>query len=152
MSDEMFKLFKQYAEERPVAIRAAAPLKDGAVVGLKVLEEDEHYHFIREKGKSYLRKGKIKDTDFDLIVPKKELMEIIELDTDSIGKIGVEIFKRMKAEGAKTVINAGFISLTRKGYFGVLKLGGAEVMKHLAADGISFTKLASVISSMKKQK
>ena len=128
MSEEYYAKLKKFVEEVDPAVRAAASLKNGAEVGIMIVGFEQKYHFVRENKRSYLRVGPPSKPDLGMAIPPKIIDELVESGSDDIGFYGVKILESIGSDDPERKIHfkvhAGFLTLTTRGYFGMLKLGG----------------------------
>jgi hypothetical protein len=138
---ELFLSLKDYVENRPVAIKAAGPLKNGACVGVSFAEEPgNHFHFIREEKKSHLRTGLPEQSDFDMHLPLGTVEELVNFKSEKIPDIGATIFTRAlmdnEEERLQITLHKGPLKLARLGYMGVVGKGGLAVFKIIRKHGL----------------
>ena len=155
MASEDFERLRRFLEEKNVAIRAAAPLKDGVVIEMRIGGDDNPYHVLREGKKTRLREGACpKNPEISFTISPAAITRLLDFKSDDIGENGVEFFRIMTSdkpdEYIKAKLNVGFIGLTRIGVFGVLALGGKGVMLYLARHGLgSLKEIGRAISKLK---
>ena len=153
MPAEDFLRLKHFLEKRDAAVRAAAPLKDGAVFEMKISGNAGKFHCVREKGKTVLKEGEpSKNPDIIFTIGPKAIARLADFPSDNIGDYGVEFFKLMLSgdpdSTIKAKLNIGFFGLMRLGVFGVLSAGGPDVMSFLARRGLGSIK--AIGSALKK--
>jgi hypothetical protein len=140
---ESYALLKQFFETREVGKRAAAPLKRGAEAGLLLGDAAPgvEYRFTVENGRPEVLEGKAKDPDFILTLPAAAVKKLVAVQGEDPGDFGVAFFSQVLAkepeERVKIKLHSGLITLTRRGYLGVLALGGPKVIVWLARKGLS---------------
>ncbi|RJO65085.1 MAG: hypothetical protein C4523_16900 [Myxococcales bacterium] len=145
MSEQDFEVLRKFLEEKPAAIRAAGPLKDGTSFAIRIEGDPDAYHALREGKKTLLRQGAPpKEPVVSFSISPKAIERLANFPSEDIGEYGVEFFRLMVSKdpeiklGAK--LHVGFLGLTRIGVFGVLAQGGAGVMAFLARQGLASLK------------
>ncbi len=145
MPTEDFRLLKSFLEERPVAVRAAEPLKDGTLFQMNITGDDAPYYVIREAKRSVLKEGELpRSPDIIFTISPAAIKRLHDFDSNNIGAYGVEFFRIMVSEdpalSLEAKLNIGFFKLTRLGVFKILAKGGPEVMGFLASRGLGSLK------------
>lgn len=146
MIDErsLFQAMKEFLEEREVSGIAAAPLKDGVQIGLRFAGCEGDYHAVKEGGRMRLKEGPASQPDWTATVTPTAVRNLLAFENADIGDLGVEVFKRMARgildpesdDHIKVHLEAGFFTIMRHGYLGILPLGGPKVAKWLAQHGL----------------
>ncbi len=132
---------KGFLENRPVCRKASAPLKPHACVRVLFSDHEGTYCFRRSSEGPRLEPGCPEDPDFTLRMQPAMLDRLCRMVSDDIGEFGAILLgegisgePELRMSGT---IHTGFFDLFRKGYFGILRLGGWKVMKVLAAKGVT---------------
>ncbi len=142
--ETLFREARDFLENAPAARLAAKPLWRGAVVALRVDGFADEFHVIKVDEGFALRRGAVAQPDWTATVMPRTLLALRDMREYEIGDLGVEIFKRMAAailepqadDQIKVRLNRGFLGIARRGYFGILPLGGPKVARYLAAHGL----------------
>ena len=136
-----YRLLKEFLETREVCRRAASPMKPEASVRILFFDHEDIYTFANGTDGPRLIPGAPEDPDFTLRLPTGMVQALHGLEGEDIGAFGALVLgaglssdPEMHIGGA---IHAGFAKLWRHGYFGVLRLGGWQVAKVLAAKGLA---------------
>jgi hypothetical protein len=125
----------------PGAQRASATLKCGAEVAIRFVDQpgDWRLHVV-ESGKACFEQAKATDPDFELYMPAAAVFAITARTDADVGELGVAFFEHIVAKepvrqiGVK--VHSGVVKLTRRGWLGVLALGGPKVVLWLAGKGL----------------
>jgi hypothetical protein len=148
--------FDQYFQ-KPVAIKAAHPLKNGARMGFLIRSSPTEatplcFTFLHEDGKNLVLKELHPDTDVNFFLTHKAAETILNQPSGEISEIGIQILKLIFSDKPDHRIgvrlNSGMLTLIRKGYFGVLTAGGAAFSGYLASKG--FSGLGSIKTAINK--
>jgi hypothetical protein len=132
--------------DREVAQRAAKSLTDGAEIEFRILEAGaskpvEIFAFTREAKKNRVLPSAARQAQVTFQMTPQAAEAILSDPSDEIGTIGVNILKMIvSSDPSRRVsiqLNAGFLTLFSKGYFGILTAGGAQVASFLASKGLS---------------
>ncbi len=141
MSQSDFEALRKFLEERPAAVKASKPLKNGTIIEMNIVGDENPYHVVRENKQTFLRTGPCpEEPKLRFTISPKAIQRLLDFGSDDIGEYGVEFFKIMVSEdpdytlGVK--LNTGFIGLTRMGVFGILAMGGKAVLSFLARHGL----------------
>ena len=113
MPTEDFRLLKSFLEERPVAVRAAEPLKDGTLFQMNITGDDTPYYVIREAKRSVLKEGELpRSPDIIFTISPAAIKRLHDFDSNNIGAYGVEFFRIMVSEdpalSLEAKLNIGF--------------------------------------------
>ena len=143
---------------REVAEKAAKSLSSGAEIEFQILDTDgkpvETLTFTRSGGKNVMVAGAAKDPQVTFQMPTQGADDILSDPTEDIGAIGVGIAKLIvSSDSTRRVsikLNAGFLTLFGKGYFGVLTSGGTAFASFLASRGLNGT--GAIKAAVKKMK
>jgi hypothetical protein len=135
---------KLFLEESEAARKASAPLKEGSEIGLQFRGFPEQYHVVKMKDRLAIYEGPAKRPDWTGTITPAAVAALRALENPDIGDLGVEIFKRMARgildpEGEDNIrvhLDAGFFTIMRHGYLGILPLGGPKVAQYLAQHGL----------------
>ncbi|MGE0614499.1 MAG: hypothetical protein AB7P04_02575 [Bacteriovoracia bacterium] len=143
--------------ERPVALRAAKSLSPDAVVEFKV--DDESFFLTRKGGQNQIVEDLETSPDLTFTLTAGAAQAILDFESDDVGLTGVEIAKMIVSLEPGTPpkkvwlkLNAGFFTLFRKGYLGVITAGGASFAQFLAARGlVGVTAIKQAIQKMRNK-
>ncbi len=139
--------------ERPAAVSAVRPLRDGIEIGI---------HLPNQKIGS-LKKipigMQVLDTpprtpDLTVILGEESVEALSAIEAEDVGDIGVELLKLMAHSDPKKKIRVkvhiGLFSFLRNGYLSILPLGGMKVTQFLASKGLSgLGKIKAAIDSLR---
>ena len=132
---------KDFLENRPVCRKASAPLKPHASVRVLFSDHEDVYTFRRTQDGPRLEPGIPERPDFSLRMQPAMIDRLCRMVSDDIGEFGgILLGEGISGEPELRLsgtIHTGFFDLFRKGYFGILRLGGWKVMKVLAAKGVT---------------
>lgn len=136
-----YLLLKEFLEQRTVCARASAPLKQQASVRILFSDHEEAYTFIHHSFGPRLERGAPHDPDFTLRLPPGMVRALHALESEDIGEFGALVVGSGMSPDPDlhigAAIHAGFGRLWRHGYFGILRLGGWQVARVLAAKGLA---------------
>ncbi len=140
----LLETIRRFLEQDPASIQAARPLKPGAQVGFRFVGVAGQYHVVKEAGGLRVREGAAARPDWTAEITPAAVTSIAALENHDIGDLGVEIFKRMARgfvepgsdDHIKVHLQAGFLTIMRHGYLGILPLGGPKVARYLAQHGL----------------
>ena len=129
------------------------PLKKGTEIAVHLAGEGPAT-LVREASGPKVLATPPSNPDMTFHLSRLGLEELIKTETEDVGEIGVAILKLMAHEDPgyrlQAKVHIGPFDLLRKGYLGVIPLGGATVMKFLASKGItSIGKIKDAIQRMK---
>lgn len=139
--------------EKPVCVKAAAPLKDGVTIALH-LADTEVLTLEKISGRLNLLPSPPSAPDMTFYLGSKASESLSSIHSEDIGEIGIMIFDLMihsdKEYRISVRVHANSFTLLRNGYFGVLTLGGAPVMTYLAKKGFgNISKIKNAISRLR---
>jgi hypothetical protein len=143
MTDESStdQVLSEFLHSNAGAQRAAAALKSGAEVAIRFTNIPGDWRIcVDDAGKLSFEPTKATDPDFELYLPPAAVQEISDRADADIGELGVTFFERIVTKephrriGIK--VHSGFVKLTRRGWLGVLALGGTKVMSWIAGRGL----------------
>lgn len=123
------------------AQRVGAAMKNGAEVAVQFVDlpGDWRIH-VTESGKPVLEQVKATDPDFELYVPTAAVTAITAHTDADVGELAIAFLEHIVAkEPARQIgvkMHSGIIKLTRRGWFGVLALGGPKVVRWMAGRGM----------------
>lgn len=126
--------------ERPVCQKGTGPLKNGIRIAIHVGDAGP---FTLEKinSRAFVRDSVPANPDMTFWVPPKALEELLGLNTEDVGDVGVAIIRLMAHSDPERKVTAkvhiGLFGIITGGYLGVLPLGGVTVMKYLASKGFT---------------
>lgn len=131
---------RAFLEEAEVSRTAAKPLKDGAEIGIRILGGQSDFHVKKAGGRLVVADGPSRKPDWTAVVTPQAVHAIRALPNPDIGDLGVELLRRMargyqdpnSEDHIKVHLTAGFFTIMRHGYLGILPLGGPKVAKFLA--------------------
>lgn len=131
----------RFLASNPGAQRAARSLRSGAEVAIMFTDAPDPWRaVVGESGALTLEPGAAADPDFELHVPPQALHEVCASDAQDLGDLGVSFFEHMVAHEPERRIHAqvhsGVVKLTRRGWVGLLALGGPKVMMWMARKGL----------------
>jgi len=125
--------------DRPVARRAARPLRAAAEVGLVVAGTAAR--FTVEAERPVVREGAPADPDFTLTLPEAAVARLAAKQTDDVGEMGVAFFQllleRDPALKVGVRVQASTARLLSHGYLSVLAQGGMRVGLWLLKKGLA---------------
>jgi len=141
--------------KRQVCQKATAPLSTGAMMSLQV--DDETFTLRKEKTGLAVLKGPCEKPDLSFSIPLEALRQLDRNTTEDVGEMGVALLKQMIQSDPNLKMHAkvhiGIFDLLRKGYLGVLPLGGPAVMKFLGTKGFTnMSKIKEAIQKMRAEK
>jgi|694.fasta_scaffold60969_2 hypothetical protein len=139
--------------DKPVCSQAAAPLKDGVEIAIKI-GTLETLTLKKQGGRLELFPSSSLSPDMTFSMGEQAGEALAAIQTEDIGEIGIMIFDLMihpdKKNRISVKVHANSFSLLRNGYFGVLALGGAPVMTYLAKKGLgNISKIKNALSRLK---
>ena len=136
-----YLLLKEFLEQREVCARASSPLKQQASVRILFSDHEEIYTFVRHSFGPRLEPGAPHDPDFTLRLPTGMVRALHELESEDIGEFGALVVGTGLSQDPEYhlggAIHAGFGRLWAHGYFGILRMGGWQVARVLAAKGLA---------------
>lgn len=143
--------FRSYLS-RDVANQAAKSLSDGVEIEFHV--GAEKFTFTRENKTNAVKSGRALDAHIIFELTPGAADELLENPKDDVGETGVQIMRLIVSDDdGKRIhvrLKAGFLTLMRKGYLGVLAAGGKGVTSFLASRGLSGTGgIKKVITKLK---
>jgi hypothetical protein len=130
-----------FIASNPGAQRVASSLKIGAEVSVRFASEpgDWRMHVV-ESGKALFEQATATDPDFELYLPPAAVTAITANSSGDVGEIGILFFQHIVAkEPARKVgvkVHSGIVKLTRRGWLGVLSLGGPKLVMWMAGKGL----------------
>jgi hypothetical protein len=125
----------------PGARRVGETLKSSAEVAIRFVDQPGDWRlFVEESGKVRFEPVKATDPDFELYMPTAAVSAITSHIDADVGKIGIEFFEHILAREPSRQIGvkvySGFVKLTRRGWVGVLALGGSKLLMWMAGKGL----------------
>jgi len=141
--------------KRQVCQKATGPLSAGAMMSLQV--DAETFTLRKEKTGLAVLAGPCEKPDLSFSIPLEALKQLDRNTTEDVGEMGVALLKQMIQSDPKVKMHAkvhiGIFDLLRKGYLGVLPLGGPAVMKFLGTKGFTnMSKIKEAIQKMRTEK
>lgn len=145
VSQADFEGLKAFLEARPVAIRAASPLKESALITITIVGDPAPYYVSREGKRTTLLAGAPpKPAQVAFTISPKAIADLCAYKSEDIGEFGVHFFKLMRSSDPEIQLDVrlhtGFLGLMSMGVFNVLALGGTGVMSFLARHGFKSLK------------
>ena len=143
-SKTLFEVLKLFLEESEASRTASKPLKNGIEIGIRFAGSDDDYHVIKEEGRLMVKAGAARAPDWTAVISSGAVHSIKAMPDPDLGDLGVMVLKLM-AKGVndphsedhiKVHLTAGFFTILRHGYLGILPLGGPKVGKFLAQHGL----------------
>lgn len=131
--------FKDFSK-RHVFTTATNPLKDGIEIAI-FIDEAESITLTKRNKLIEVLEISPKAPEISFWISSKAVEQIHKHPSEDVGDIGIELIKLMAKSEVdlylRCKIHAGLITLTMKGYLGVIPLGGSKLMKFLATKGFS---------------
>lgn len=138
MTGPWLERFEEYFR-RPVAEKAAGSLANGVLIGFTIPGETA-FTFTRIDGKNSVKAGDSGQVEVRFILTPAAAESILSAPSEQIDEIGVGILKLIassdRAMKVSVKVEAGFLTLFTKGYFGVIKTGGSVLASYLASKGL----------------
>jgi len=139
--------------ERPVAMDAVRPLRDGVEIGVHLPDQKIVSLKKTPVGMQVVDKAP-NGPDLSIFLGDESVDSLTAISADDVGDIGVEILKLMAHADPKKKIRAkvhiGLFSFLRNGYLSILPLGGKKVAQFLASKGLSgLGKIKAAIDSLR---
>lgn len=136
--------FRDFIDNAEAVRSAAKPLKEGVQIGVRFAGFPDEYYVTKASGRLTLVNGACAKPDWTAEITPAAVANIRALPQPDIGDLGVEIFKRMARgivepasdDHIKVHLTAGFFTIMRHGYLGILPLGGPKLAKWLAQNGL----------------
>ncbi|NBX92174.1 MAG: hypothetical protein EB078_04295 [Proteobacteria bacterium] len=139
--------------QRSVCQKAGAPLREDIEIGIQT-DTNHTFSLIKNQGKLSLLRNSPSAPDLTFFLGSKSTEALSDIESDDIGEIGVTVLGLMLEQAKDYRISAKIhthpITLFRKGYMGVLALGGSPVLSFLAKKGIG--NLSSIKAAFLKLK
>lgn len=130
-----------FIANNPGAQRVGSTLKSGAEVAIRFVDQPGDWRMrVEESGKVSFEESAATDPDFELYMPTAAVTAITSHTDADVGEIGVDFFEHILAKdparqiGVK--VHSGFVKLTRRGWFGVIALGGTKIVMWMAGKGL----------------
>lgn len=125
----------------PGARRAAGSLRAGAEFAITFAGLAGHWRGYRsDSGELQLEQGQAIDPDFELQVPRAAIDDICSRKDASVGDLGVAFFElmvsRQQERRIHVKVRSGLVKLTRRGWLGLVTLGGPALMVWLGRKGL----------------
>jgi hypothetical protein len=138
---------------RSIAQAGTGPLKDGFEVAI-FIDDKAPATLTKQQGKAVVLATPPKKADMSFWIPQAALKKLMASKATEVGEIGVEILQLMThsdpALQMKAKVHAGMFDLLRKGYLGVIPLGGSTLMKFLSSRGFTgISKIKDAISRLR---
>jgi hypothetical protein len=145
----------EFLANNPGARRVGQSLNGGAEVAVRFVDQPGDWRIhIPESGTIHFEAVKAADPDFELYLPTAAVESLKKHANADISDLGIAFFEHIVAkEPARKIgvrIHSGVVKLTRRGWLGVLALGGPKVVMWMAGKGlISRGAIASALSRFK---
>jgi hypothetical protein len=125
----------------PGAQRVGSALKSGAEVAIRFVDQPGDWRIhVAESGKASFELAKATDPDFELYLPTAAVRTITAHTDADVSALGIAFLEHIATkEPARHIgvrIHSGIVKLTRRGWFGVLTLGGPTVVMWMAGKGL----------------
>jgi hypothetical protein len=134
-------VFAAFLATNSGAQRVGAALKNGAEVAIQFCDQRGEWRiYAAESGEAHFEQGKATDPDFELYMPTAAVCALAARTEADVGELGITFFEHISSKdparriGVK--IHSGIVKLTRRGWLGVLALGGPKVMMWMAGKGL----------------
>jgi len=144
--------------QRPVAVRAAESLTDGAEVELRVIPPlgaaERAFTFFKSDGRNRVREGLADAPQLVFTLEQGCLEQIMRDASSDISYIGIQLVRRILApehpeEKILVEVRTHVMGLVLHGYFGVLKAGGQAFALYMASQGLhSFGRIKELIGKL----
>jgi hypothetical protein len=129
----------------PAARAATRPLSSEVEVAIE-LDRDRVARFAMGSGEPVVTPEPARDPDFTLVLPDRAVAHLTDLESEDVGEFGVAFFSLVLSRDPETKvrvrINAPTTRLLRRGYLGVLAIGGMKVSWWLLKNGVKNPKAA----------
>jgi hypothetical protein len=123
---------------RPAAQEGTQSLSDGAQIEIKI--DQATFTLTRAQKKNQISLGAASSPQLRFELTPKAATELLDDPSDDLGEIGVKMLKLVASPDPERKIHlkieAGFLTLFTKGYFGILKAGGGPLANYLASRGL----------------
>jgi hypothetical protein len=123
------------------ARQAARSLRAGAEVAIAFTDLPGHWRIrVDGHGKLAFEQQPAIDPDFALRIPPQALRDLCATGTQDLGDLGVAFFGHLHGvEPARRIdvqVHSGMVKLARRGWFGLLALGGPKVALWMGRAGL----------------
>jgi hypothetical protein len=140
--------------DRPACRAGIKPLKEKIEIAIILNEGDPAVTLTKIGGKVEILPTPPKKPDLTFWIGAAGVDKLLSSSTKDVGEVGIAILQLMATsapdEKIKAKVHIGLFDMLRKGYLGVLPLGGPSVMKFLASKGFgSIGKVKDAINHMK---
>src|SRR6185437_8787168 len=137
---------------REAARLAAKSISNGSEMEFRVGKEV--FTFTKKAGSNTVLPGPATDPQLVFTMSEQAAVAILNDPSEEIGEIGVHIAKLVVSRDPEKRVSvqfkSGFLALFTRGYFGVLKAGGAQFASFLASQGLNgITALKSFLGKKK---
>lgn len=152
MAEPTLQRLKDFCDKN-VFQAATKPLKDGVAIAAYV-DHAGPVTLLRKNGRTLVVDEAPEKPDITVEIPDKALEQLQTQTTEDVGEIGVELLKLMAHNDPvyriRVKVHIGLLDFMFHGYFGILPLGGPNVMKFLAEKGFgSIGKIKEAINSLR---
>ncbi|MBI1859977.1 MAG: hypothetical protein HYR96_03545 [Deltaproteobacteria bacterium] len=124
---------------QPVFAVGMKPLSTKAMVA--VIVDDTPFTLMKGEVEPIVRAESAKEPDITFTIPKASVTALRRSDLSDVATTGIAILKLLlhpdPALRASVKVHIGLFDLMRLGYLSVLRLGGAPMVKFLAAHGLT---------------
>jgi len=132
--------------ETETALKACSPLQPGAAVILVIkntrspesLPVRIGFEISRKREPALHPHATVSNPQATLTLDSPLTAELLELKTEEIADYGILILSAFLESPRRlhVKLHSGFVELWRKGWFGVLALGGTQLTRYLASQGL----------------
>lgn len=137
---ETYKKLKKFFEEDPITRQVVAPLKEGATAKLEIEGDPQVYTLVKKGGGAHIIPGEPKKYEVYFKFTDKAVDYILDVETgkleDYVDRLTECMLTKDKEKKVEFKLTTTLMDALRKGYLGMIKLGGAKATKMLAALGI----------------
>jgi hypothetical protein len=151
-AERSFQTIKTFFETKQAARQAMSALHEGVEIGIVIADTVECALFRRGDQPLVENRPAVRP-DFVFHILPESIDLLNDKTKDEISDIGVNVIKEVLAGNIKIKAPGGVISILRRGYFEVVRHGGAPVASLLAAKGLeSVPKILSVLNKIRSSK
>lgn len=138
---------------RPECQLAVGPLRNGVEIRIR-FPDGQLIALKKSKTSLEVIEGDPSAPDLTIVMATNSLTELMSIEAEDVGDVGVGILKLMAHSDPQIRITAkvhvGIFGFLRNGYLGILPLGGMKVTQFLASKGVSgLGKIKSAIDSLR---
>ncbi len=140
MAESPAEKLKKFFDTNPVAQRMVEPLVEGATARVEFEGDKNVYTLVKKKGKPTLIKEEPKKQEVIFVFSKEAVDYITSVQSDDVKDyvkaLNECILNPTKTRWMRFKLTTTLVDAWRKGYVGMVKLGGNEAIKTLAKLGI----------------